>query len=229
MAEKIVVLSGAGMSAESGVKTFRDSNGLWEGHDVMDVATPEGFARNPERVLEFYNQRRRQAWHCKPNAGHYAIAELEKQYDVTVITQNVDHFHEQAGSSHVIHLHGEIMKARSTGDPELVYDMTGPELNLGDKCEKGYQLRPHIVWFGEAVPMMEPAMQHASSADYFIVVGTSLLVYPAAGLINFVSPEIPKYVIDPNIPDVSGVSNVRNYEENATTGLRKVVDELLNP
>jgi len=180
--KKIVVLSGAGISAESGIKTFRDSGGLWEGYDVMEVASPEGWAKNPELVLDFYNQRRKKALTAQPNEGHKIIAELEKYFQVSVVTQNIDNLHEKAGSSHVTHLHGEIFQARSTLDPNLVYDIEGWELKLGDKCEKGSQLRPNIVWFGEMVPMMEVAVEEAISADIFIVIGTSLQVYPAEAI-----------------------------------------------
>ncbi len=219
---KIAVLTGAGISAESGIRTFRDSNGLWEGHDVMEVASPQGWARNRALVLDFYNQRRKQALTAEPNQGHIALAELEKDFDVTIITQNVDNLHEKAGSTNVLHLHGELFKSRSTLDPSLVYDMDGWELNEGDTCEKGSQLRPHIVWFGEMVPMMEVAAAEAMSADVFMVVGTSMVVYPAAGLIDYIGDEIPKYIIDPSIPEVHPRLNLEFYEENATTGVPKV-------
>jgi NAD-dependent deacetylase len=189
MKKKIVVLSGAGISAESGIATFRDSNGLWEGHNVMDVASPEGWQKNPKLVLDFYNERRKNGLTAQPNAGHLALVKLEEKYDVVIITQNVDNLHERAGSTHVIHLHGELFKSRSTADENLVYDIQGWELKLEDVCEKGSQLRPHIVWFGEMVPMIEKAIIEASLADIFIVVGTSLLVYPAAGLIDYVADE----------------------------------------
>ncbi len=219
---KIVVLTGAGVSAESGIKTFRDSNGLWEGHDVMEVASPQGWARNRALVLDFYNQRRKQALTAKPNPGHLALAELEKDFEVVIITQNVDNLHEKAGSSNIIHLHGELFKCRSTVDPSLVYDMDGWELNEGDTCEKGSQLRPHIVWFGEMVPMMEVAAKEAAEADIFMVVGTSLVVYPAAGLIDFVADEVPKHIVDPGKPDVYPRANLHFHEENASTGVPKV-------
>jgi len=188
----IVVLSGAGISAESGISTFRDAGGLWEGYDIRDVATPEAWNKNKALVLDFYNMRRKAALDAKPNAGHLALAELEKHFKVTVITQNVDNLHEKAGSTKVIHLHGELFKSRSTGDEKLIYDIEGWELKLGDKCEKGFQLRPHIVWFGEMVPMMDIAVEEAATADVFIVVGTSLQVYPAAGLMDYVAAESPK-------------------------------------
>jgi len=224
----VVVLSGAGISAESGISTFRDAGGLWEGYDIRDVATPEAWHKNKALVLDFYNMRRKAALDAKPNAGHLALAELEKNYKVTVITQNVDNLHEKAGSSKVIHLHGELFKSRSTGDENLVYNVEGWELKLGDKCEKGFQLRPHIVWFGEMVPMMDVAIDEAATADVFIVVGTSLQVYPAAGLIDYVAAEIPKYVIDPNMPEVRKRSDLYLMEERATTGLPKLVKQLLD-
>ncbi len=192
MKKKLVVLTGAGVSAESGIRTFRDQNGLWEGHDVMEVASPEGWRRNKPLVLDFYNQRRKEALKVKPNQAHIGLAELEKWYDVTIVTQNIDNLHERAGSSKVIHLHGEIFKSQSTIDPHLVYEMEGWEIKIGDKCEKGSQLRPFVVWFGEMVPMMEPAIEAAMEADIFAVVGTSLLVYPAAGLIQY-TPKAPIY------------------------------------
>lgn len=196
----LVVLSGAGMSAESGIATFRDSGGLWEQYKIEDVATPEGFRKNPELVLEFYNQRRKQAFGVEPNKGHTGLAEMEKDFKISIITQNVDDLHERAGSTQVIHLHGELAKVRSTADPSLIYSLTpdNSEIHLGDKCEKGSQLRPHIVWFGEAVPMIEQAIPIVQSADIFVVIGTSLNVYPAAGLMNYVKPGTPVYIIDPN-------------------------------
>lgn len=225
--KKIVVLTGAGISAESGIPTFRDAGGLWEGYDVMEVATPEGWKSNRELVLDFYNQRRKAALQAKPNQGHYILADLEQDFDVTIITQNIDNLHEQAGSSNIIHLHGELFKSRSTLDENLVYSINGWELKLGDKCEKGSQLRPHIVWFGEMVPMMEPAMEEAVSADIFMVVGTSLLVYPAAGLIDMIDNEVPKYVIDPHLPSIPTRPNLHLIEEKASTGLEKVAKELI--
>lgn len=225
--KKILVLSGAGISAESGLKTFRDADGLWEGHDVTKVATPQAWHANRELVLEFYNQRRKQALTVQPNQGHTALAELEIFFNVTVITQNIDSLHEQAGSSNVIHLHGEISKARSTIDSNLIYELDGWELKEGDKCEKGSQLRPHIVWFGEAVPMMEVAIREASTADIFIVAGTSLQVYPAAGLLDFIDSETPKFIVDPQIPTSSKKANTFFYEEKATTGLPKVQQYLI--
>ncbi len=225
---KIVVLTGAGISAESGIKTFRDSNGLWEGHDVMDVASPQGWAKNQELVLDFYNQRRKQALSAKPNAGHLALSTLEKNHEVVIITQNVDNLHEKAGSSNVLHLHGELFKSRSTLDEHLVYEMTGWELNKGDLCEKGSQLRPNIVWFGEMVPLMEKAVEEVNKADAFMIIGTSLVVYPAASLIDFVPQETPKFIIDPNLPEVSNKENMYFIDEPATTGVQKAINQILN-
>ncbi len=224
--KKIVVLSGAGVSAESGIKTFRDAGGLWEGYDVMEVASPQGWARDSKLVLNFYNQRRKDALSAKPNEAHQIIAELENYFDVTVITQNVDNLHEKAGSSHVIHLHGELFKSRSTLDPSLIYDIKGVDLNLGDLCEKGSQLRPNIVWFGESVPMMDFAVKETLSADIFVVVGTSLQVYPAAGLIEFVHPSKPLFIIDPNMPDVPQRGNQTLIAEVASIGMQQVKDYL---
>lgn len=226
--KKVVVLSGAGISAESGIKTFRDSGGLWEGHDVMEVASPEGWERNPEIVLDFYNQRRKQALTAAPNKGHLLIAKLEKHFKVTVVTQNIDNLHEKAGSSNVIHLHGELFKARSTADASLIYDVDGWELNLGDTCEKGSQLRPHIVWFGEIVPMMEAAIEESLSADIFLIVGTSLQVYPAAGLLEYTKKSIPVFVIDPKMPYVSHRPNLHLIEETGSVGMQKVTEILLD-
>ncbi|TXK47923.1 NAD-dependent deacylase [Pontibacter qinzhouensis] len=222
MKKRLVVLTGAGISAESGIATFRDADGLWEGHDVMDVASPQGWRRNPELVLNFYNERRKNAHAVKPNAGHLALAELERDFDVCIITQNVDDLHERAGSTQVVHLHGKLFESRSTLDENLVYQMEGWQLNLGDKCERGSQLRPNIVWFGEAVPMMDRAMEETFKADIFLVVGTSLLVYPAAGLVDLVSEEVPVYVIDPKLPNVRKRPNLHLFEEKASTGMVKV-------
>jgi len=224
--KKLVVLSGAGISAESGLATFRDSGGLWEGYKVEDVATPEAWQKNPSLVLEFYNQRRRSARAAKPNRGHEVIAELQREFDVTVITQNVDDLHERAGSKTVLHLHGSLFESRSTADDSLVYTVNGTELNLGDKCERGSQLRPNIVWFGEMVPMIEVAARITSGADFFIVVGTSLVVYPAAGLIDYVPHDAPKYLVDPKLPSVSQ-SGFTMIEAKASVGLEKVKAELL--
>ncbi len=220
--KKLVVLSGAGISAESGIKTFRDAGGLWEGHDVMQVASPEGWLADQELVLNFYNQRRKQALTATPNKGHRIIADLEQFFDVVVVTQNVDDLHEKAGSSHVIHLHGELFKARSTSDDNLIYDINGWELKTGDLCEKGSQLRPHIVWFGESVPLLDKAIQETIKADYFIVIGTSLQVYPAASLLQYAPSSIPKFIIDPNMPAVSPQSNLHLIEKGGTEGMSEV-------
>jgi NAD-dependent deacetylase len=225
--KNLVVLTGSGISAESGLKTFRESGGLWEGYDVYEVATPEGWYKNPELVLEFYNQRRKQALDSRPNEAHHILAELESYFNVTIITQNVDNLHERAGSSNIIHLHGELFKSRSTQDENLVYDMDGWELNIGDTCEKGSQLRPHIVWFGEMVPMMDVAARETMKADIYLVVGTSLVVYPAAGLLDYVGSEIPKFIVDPNMPEVSKRPNLYLIEEKASAGMQKVRDILL--
>lgn len=225
--KKLVVLTGAGISAESGIPTFRDSNGLWEGYDVMEVATPEGWAKNPALVLDFYNQRRKRALEVKPNRGHEIIAELEKDFDVVVVTQNVDNLHERAGSSKIIHLHGSLFESRSCADESLIYPIKGWELNLGDLCEKGSQLRPNIVWFGEMVPLMEVAAHHASQADIFLVVGTSMVVYPAAGLIHYVRHDVMKYVVDPKLPDMGHIPFLKMIEDKASTGMEKVRRELL--
>lgn len=224
--KKLVALTGAGISAESGLKTFRDAEGLWEGHDVTDVASPEGWDKNRALVLDFYNQRRKQALTAKPNPGHIALVDLEKHFDVTIVTQNVDNLHEKAGSSKVMHLHGQLFQSRSTLDPSLVYEMEGWELNEGDKCEKGSQLRPNIVWFGEMVPMMDQAIQEAQNADIFMVVGTSLLVYPAAGLVNYTKAGVPIFVIDPNKPELN-IEGVTYYEEPASTGTPKCASYLI--
>ena len=224
--KKLVVLSGAGISAESGIATFRDSGGLWEGYDVMEVATPQGWAANQELVLDFYNERRKAALKAEPNPGHLILAELEEWFDVSVITQNVDNLHERAGSSHVVHLHGELFKSRSTLDPRLVYDIEGWELKKGDKCERGSQLRPHIVWFGEMVPMMETASRIAMESDIFLVIGTSMQVYPAAGLIDYTPYEIPKFLIDPNAPGLG--KEVTVIQEKASSGMEKLKEILLD-
>jgi NAD-dependent deacetylase len=227
MKKKLVVLTGAGISAESGIATFRDAGGLWEGHRVEDVATPEGWRKNPALVLEFYNQRRKKALEVKPNRGHEILAELEQYFEVTVVTQNVDDLHERAGSTHIIHLHGSLFESRSTANENLVYRIQGWALNLGDRCEKGSQLRPNIVWFGEMVPMMEVAAQYAAEADIFLVVGTSMVVYPAAGLIHYVPVESPKFVIDPKLPDVGTIPYVTMIADKASTGMEKIKEQLL--
>jgi len=221
---KIAVLTGAGISAESGLKTFRDSNGLWEGHDVMSVASPQGFATNPELVLDFYNQRRRQLFEVQPNNAHKALAKLEKDYSVSIVTQNVDDLHERAGSSNVMHLHGELLKARSTYDEFDIQDWKR-DLILGDVCNKGYQMRPHIVWFGEAVPMIERAIDICQTADVLLIIGTSMQVYPAASLMHYVQPETKIFYIDPK-PAMDSNSQVTVITEKATIGVEKVIDEL---
>ena len=226
--KKVVVFTGSGISAESGIKTFRDSGGLWEEYNIEEVATPEAWAKNPKLVLEFYNKRRKQAMEAKPNAAHYALVELEKKFDVQIITQNIDDLHERAGSAKVLHLHGEIKKARSTKDENLVYEIKGWELRSGDKCEKNSQLRPHIVWFGEAVPNMDKAALMTGEAELFIVIGTSLNVYPAAGLIDYVPMETEKYLIDPNANSMSHFQGLTFITEKAGTGVPKLVEELLS-
>ena len=226
--KKVVVLTGAGISAESGIRTFRDSGGLWEEHRIEDVATPEAWQRNQELVLEFYNQRRKQLYDCNPNAGHYALVKLEEKYDVQIITQNVDDLHERAGSTKVLHLHGELKKARSTTNPELIYDIKGWELKKGDKCERGSQLRPHIVWFGEEVPNIVTAAQISSKADIYIVIGTSLNVYPAAGLMSYAPQRIAKYLVDPNASELNYYDNLHIIREKAGKGVSELVNELMS-
>ncbi len=224
--KKIVVLTGAGISAESGLKTFRDADGLWENQSVYDVATPEAWQRNPDLVLEFYNQRRRQLLEVQPNKGHEALVELEKYFDVQIITQNVDDLHERAGSTNVLHLHGELFKVRSTREPSLIYDWK-KDLRKGDLCDLGAQLRPHIVWFGEMVPNIEPAAEISRTADIYLVVGTSLAVYPAAGLINYAEYHVPKYIIDPGKPEVYDVPNVYFIQEKASVGAPYLAAKLI--
>lgn len=227
MKKKLVVLSGAGMSAESGLRTFRDMGGLWENYRVEDVASPEGWAANPEVVLDFYNQRRKQAFEAQPNRGHEVLAELEEYFDVQIITQNVDGLHEKAGSTNVLHLHGELSKVRSVKNAELIYDIGADAIELGDLADDGAQLRPHIVWFGEMVPLIEPAADICLNADIFIVVGTSLQVYPAAGLVGYVGQNIPKFVIDPHTPDYRfNIKNVEFIQESAVQGLPKLAERL---
>jgi len=222
-----VVLTGAGMSAESGLKTFRDNDGLWHNYRVEDVATPEAWERDMHMVLDFYNERRKGLLEAKPNAGHIALVKLEEKYDVQVITQNVDDLHERAGSSKVLHLHGELKKARSTKDPRLVYDIEGWELNAGDLCELGSQLRPHIVWFGEPVPLIMDAAEMSTAADIMIIIGTSLKVYPAAGLVNYAPTPAPKYLIDPNAVEVSYVDRLEVIRKTAGEGVPELVERLL--
>ena len=218
MKKHIVVLTGAGMSAESGLKTFRDADGLWEGHNVMEVATPEGFHNNPELVLEFYNQRRKQLLEVEPNSAHFDLAELENTFNVSIITQNVDDLHERAGSTNVIHLHGELLKVRSTGNEADILNWT-KDLVLGDVCEKGHQLRPHIVWFGEAVPMIDYAIDVCANADKLVIIGTSMQVYPAASLMHYVPEGTPTFFIDPN-PSVGSTGQLKVISEPATQGLK---------
>ena len=221
---KLYVLTGAGMSAESGIKTFRDSGGLWEEYDVMTVASIEGWYQNPQLVLRFYNDRRRQLEHAQPNAGHLGLAELQKYFDVYIITQNVDNLHERAGSKHVLHLHGQLTQARGTDYTTPVYDIGYKDITWGDTCERGSQLRPHIVWFGEAVPAFSDAVEMVHNADAFAVVGTSLNVYPAAGLIDYVPSNVPIYLIDPN--DVPHSRRVEFIKEKASLGVEILKERL---
>ncbi|PCH96643.1 MAG: NAD-dependent protein deacylase [Bacteroidetes bacterium] len=225
--ENIVVLTGAGISAESGLSTFRDSGGLWEQYNVYEVATPEAWDKDQKLVLDFYNQRRKQVLEAEPNAAHYALASLEEKYNVTIITQNVDNLHERAGSTNIIHLHGEITKSQSSVDPSLVYDIEDWELNSGNTCEKGSQLRPHIVWFGEAVPKMTDATLITENANKLIIIGTSLNVYPAAGLIDVAKKEVDKYLVDPGEMSVAGVDNLTFIKEKASIGVPKLAQDLL--
>ena len=228
MKKKIVVLTGAGMSAESGIATFRDTDGLWENHRVEDVASPQGFQANPKLVLDFYNARRKELLKTEPNKGHIGLAELEKDFDVTIVTQNVDNLHQKAGSSNVVHLHGELMKSRSTRDASVIYEMSeeNPEINIGDKCELGSQLRPDIVWFGEAVPMIETAARLVQKADIVVIIGTSLNVYPAAGLVDYAKPSTPIYLIDPK--DVRGNRrNINFIQKGASEGVKELMELLL--
>ena len=227
MKKNLVVLTGAGISAESGISTFRDSDGLWEQHNVDDVATPEAWQKDKALVTDFYNQRRKQLLHVKPNYGHIGLAELEKDFNVFVITQNVDNLHERAGSSSVLHLHGELTKVRSERYEELMYELSPEkyEVKVGDLCEKGYQLRPHIVWFGEAVPMMDKAVEITEKADILLVVGTSLNVYPAAGLLHYAPANIPIYLIDPKDVPVSR-KGVHSIKKGASEGMKEFISIL---
>jgi NAD-dependent deacetylase len=218
--KKLVVLTGAGISAESGLKTFRDSDGLWEGYDINEVATATAWKRNPALVQEFYNMRRKGVQEAQPNAAHLALAELENDFDVHIITQNIDDLHERAGSTKIIHLHGEILKMRSEHNYDLVYPIHN-DIKMGDKAEDGAQLRPHIVWFEEAVPIMEDASRIARQADIFMIVGTSLAVYPAAGLVNYAPFEIPKFIVDKKIPYTSSVFNMTAIEKSAGEGMQE--------
>ncbi len=221
----LVVLSGAGISAESGLKTFRDSDGLWEGHNVHDVATPEAWHRDPALVLDFYNMRRQNVRDAAPNIAHKVLAELEQQYDVHIVTQNIDDLHERAGSTNVLHLHGEIFKMRSEQNENLIYPIR-EDISIGDVAQDGAQLRPHIVWFGEPVYMIEQAIPIMQMADVFVLIGTSLAVYPAAGLVDYIQPEVKKYVLDRSIPPVSRYKNVVPVEMPATQGVVKLKDML---
>ena len=224
--QKIVVLTGAGISAESGISTFRDSGGLWEGYDVNQVATPEGFAADPALVLDFYNQRRRQLSQVEPNEAHRLLAHLEKRYEVVIITQNVDDLHERAGSHNIIHLHGELLKSCGVDNPEVTYPCTG-DIHVGDKSPTGAQLRPHIVWFGEEVPMLEKAIAQVYSADILMIIGTSLQVYPAASLIDYVKEGTPIFYIDPN-PSLHSKGELTVIAQKASTGVAKAI-ELMTP
>ena len=225
--KNIVVLTGAGISAESGLKTFRDSDGLWEGYNIEDVATPEAWQRNPELVQYFYNERRKSVLEAEPNAAHRALARLEDKYKVTIITQNIDDLHERGGSTNVVHLHGIITRSQSSINPKLTYPINGWEIKMDEKCELGSPLRAHVVWFGEAVPMIETAAEICESADLFILVGSSLAVYPAAGLINYVPQSVTKYIVDPKIPQLPRGSFIK-IEEKATVGVPILVSELMN-
>ena len=225
--QKIVVLTGAGISAESGIPTFRDAGGLWEGYRVEDVASPEGWRKARDLVLDFYNQRRKGIRNAQPNPGHTSLAELEKKFEVVVITQNIDDLHERGGSSNVMHLHGEIFKARSSVDETLIYDLGDKDIQLGDKCARGSQLRPHIVWFGEAVPMIEQAVLEVMEADIVMIIGTSMVVYPAAGLIQYAKEDIPIYFIDPNIPDGLHYKNLVAIPKKASEGVPEIVKILM--
>lgn len=225
---RIAVLSGAGMSAESGIRTFRDSGGLWEEHNIYEVATPEAWQRNPEMVQQFYNQRRKQLLEVQPNEAHHALAELEAHFTVDVITQNIDDLHERAGSTRVLHLHGELRKCRSSINENLIYDVEGWELKMGARCEQGSQLRPHVVWFGEAVPNIEPAAEIIADADMLMVIGTSLEVYPAAGLVHAAQEGNPLLIVDPAEMRLPARSQLFHLQKNAGEGVRQVVAELLS-
>lgn len=223
--KKLVVLTGAGISAESGLKTFRDEDGLWEGYDIAEVATATAWRRNPALVLEFYNMRRKGVREAQPNAAHYGLAALEKDFDVHIVTQNIDDLHERAGSSNVLHLHGEIIKMRSEKNETLIYPIEG-DISIGDLAEDGAQLRPHIVWFEEPVPMMEQAVGVVRRADIFLVVGTSLAVYPAAGLVNYAPWPIAKFIVDKRIPSTSSLYNLTTIEKPATEGIKDLQEAL---
>lgn len=226
MKKKVIILTGAGISAESGISTFRDSDGLWEHYRVEDVATHDAYLRNPKLVLDFYNERRRQLFQVQPNEAHRQLVRLEEQYEVHIITQNIDNLHEQAGSSNVLHLHGLLTQARSDRNDSLIVEIGDRDIRIGDKAPDGAQLRPHIVWFGEAVPNIEPAAKLCEQADIFIVIGTSMNVYPAAGLIHYVPRTSPCYLIDPKAVAIS--RPITTYAEKATTGVKKIVDLLMS-
>lgn len=226
--KKLVVLSGSGISAESGIQTFRDMGGLWEQYDITEVASPQAWESNRTLVLDFYNQRRQQLFECEPNSAHLALAKLEKNFDVSIITQNVDDLHERAGSKNVLHLHGELKKVRSTIDPNLIYEMDHWELKEGDVCEKGSQLRPHIVWFGEPVEAITQAAEIAATAEIFLIIGTSLSVYPAAGLVDFVPQKTPIFIIDPGSPAYNSSSKIEVIKENATKGMEILKEQLIS-
>jgi NAD-dependent deacetylase len=229
MKKKLVVLTGAGISAESGIMTFRDAGGLWENHSIEEVATPEGWHKNTNLVLQFYNERRAKSAEAIPNVGHLALVALEKHFDVRIITQNVDGLHEKAGSTDILHLHGELSKVRSVTNENLIYEIGTKNIEIGDLAEDGGQLRPHIVWFGELVPMFELAAELCSKADLFVVIGTSMQVYPAASLIGYVSDDSPKYIIDPNMPEVSNLyQNVTFINEKASVGVPQLAEKLIN-
>ena len=226
--KRIIILTGAGISAESGLKTFRDADGLWEGYNVEDVATPEAWLRDPQLVQQFYNDRRKTVMAAQPNSAHLALIELEMYFKTLIITQNIDDLHERAGSSPIMHLHGEIMYARSCKNPALLYPLTHHEIKMGDFCELGSQLRPHVVWFGEAVPMITKAMHEMPKADIVILVGSSLAVYPAAGLLELARPEVPVYVVDPKIPQVNLPNPIIKIRERAAVALPLLVKKLKN-
>ena len=226
--KKVVVLTGAGISAESGIQTFRDSDGLWEGYDIQEVATPQAWNWNRKLVQDFYNMRRKAVMEAKPNKAHYALAKLEDKYDVTIVTQNIDDLHERGGSIKVVHLHGIITRSQSSENPELTYPIKGWELKMGEVWELGSPLRPHVVWFGEDVPMIETALNICRQADIFILIGSSLAVYPAAGLINYVPADAPKYIIDPKIPELKTGQGFIKIEEKATVGVPELVERLLS-
>lgn len=228
MKPKLVVLTGAGISAESGLKTFRDSDGLWEGYNVMEVATPEAWERNPVLVQQFYNERRAQVRAAVPNSAHLALADLESHFDVAIVTQNIDDLHERAGSSHVIHLHGIITYSQSDLNPELIYPINGDILEMGACCALGAQLRPHVVWFGEAVPKIELAANICRTADYFMLVGSSLAVYPAAGLLDYLPLHIPKIVVDPVVPAINRYRHIVSIQKSATAGVQEAATRLIN-